>query len=142
MTCYWDTSALLALLFSEEASVRARKLAARQRGLPGYTSFFTFIEMESAYARRLAEGSLSGEDLSRLRLKSRELESALAVIWPDAQILDQARRMVPELGLRPADALQLASARMAADAKPGTALATFDERLSRAAKALGLAVAF
>ncbi len=110
MACYWDTSALLALLFREPASQEVRALINRGGGLPGYTSFFTWIEMESAYARRLAEGSLTTEGLSGLRLESQRIESALALVWPDHETLTESRRLVLEMGLRPADALQLACA--------------------------------
>lgn len=138
---YWDTSALLAMLFQEPRSAQARHLAFQEGGLPGYTSFFSFIEMESAFARRIAEGSLGRDALSRLRLEARELEAALAVIWPDDEILADARRNVAELGLRPADALQLASARAAVNAQARTRFASFDERLNEAARAVGLGLA-
>lgn len=140
--CYWDTSALLALLFQEPGSAKVRDLSLHEGGLPGYTSFLTFVEMESAYARRLAEGSLGRDALSRLRLEARELEAALAVIWPDDEILAEARRNVAELGLRPADAIQLASARAAAKAIAPTRFASLDGRLNEAARAVGLALAW
>lgn len=139
--CYWDTSALLAMLFQEPGSSRVRDRAFQERGLPGYTSFLTFVEMESAYARRIAEGSLGRHALARLRLEAGELESALAVIWPDDEILADARRHVAELGLRPADAIQLASARAAVKAESRTLFISLDERLTEAAQAVGLAVA-
>ncbi len=140
--CYWDTSALLAMLFQEPGSAKVRDLAFRAGGLPGYTSFLTFIELESAYARRLAEGSLARDALSRLRLEARELDAALAVIWMDDEILADARANVAELGLRPADAIQLASARAAAKAEARTKFASLDGRLNEAARAVGLALAW
>ncbi|MBI3298889.1 MAG: type II toxin-antitoxin system VapC family toxin [Elusimicrobia bacterium] len=138
---YWDTSALLAMLFQEARSSQVRHLAFQEGGLPGYTSFFTFIEMESAIARRLAEGSLARGALSKLRVEVRELEGALALLWPDHEILADARRHVAELGLRPADALQLASARAAADVEARVRFASLDERLNEAARAVGLGLA-
>lgn len=137
---YWDTSALLAFLFEEPSSAQVRRLALQEGGLPGFTSFFTFVEMESAFARRLAEGSLGRDALSRLRLEARQLEAALAVIWPDDEILAEARRNVAELGLRPGDSLQLASASAAAKADVRTRLASLDGRLNEAALAAGLAL--
>ncbi|OGR94937.1 MAG: hypothetical protein A2V88_02440 [Elusimicrobia bacterium RBG_16_66_12] len=139
--CYWDTSALLAMLFQEPGFARVRNRAFHEGGLPGYTSFFTFVEMESAYARRIAEGSLGRDALSRLRLEAGELESALAVIWPDDEILADARRNVAALGLRPADAIQLASARAAVEAQARTLFLSLDERLNEAAQAIGLVLA-
>ena len=107
-----------------------------------HTCFFTLVELESAYARRLAEGVLTESSLSQLRLKARELESALGLIWPDAEVLEDARRLVPELGLRPADALQLACARLVARGRPGLRFASLDERLNEAARAVGLSMAW
>ncbi len=138
MACYWDTSALLALLFKEPASNAVRALIQEGEGLPGYTSFFTWIEMESAYARRLAEGSITSEGLSALRLESQRLECALALVWPDAETLADARRLVLEMGLRPADALQLACALVVARQEPGTPFASLDRKLVLAARAAGL----
>ncbi len=139
--CYWDTSALLALLFKEASTPAARRLAAGG-GLPGYTSFFTLIEMESAYARRLEEGSLSASRLSELRLEAQRLERALGLIWPDREIAAESRRMILELGLRPGDALQLASAAAAAQGDSSPAFASLDEKLNRAAQAAGLSLAW
>ncbi|MEK7382950.1 MAG: type II toxin-antitoxin system VapC family toxin [Elusimicrobiota bacterium] len=139
--CYWDTSALLAILFQEPGFSQVRNRAFHEGGLPGYTSFFTFVEMESAYARRIAEGSLGRDALLRLRLAASELESALAVIWPDDEILADARGNVAELGLRPADAVQLASARAALKAEARTLFISLDERLNEAAQAIGLVLA-
>ena len=140
-SCYWDTSALLAVLLDEAAAPRAKQLA-NEGGLPGYTSFFTFIEMESAFSRRISEGILVREALSGLRLKAREIETALIVVWPDQSLLDDARRIVSETGLRPGDALQLASARVALKSEEAMRFASLDHRLNEAAQAVGLSLAW
>ncbi len=137
MACYWDTSALLALLFRESGTKEARAAVARG-GLPGYTSFFTLIEMEAAYSRRMAEGSLSKEDLPSLRLQAQRLEGSLALIWPDEALAAEAKRLVLELGLRPGDALQAASALLVARNGTKIVFASLDARLDKAAQALGL----
>jgi predicted nucleic acid-binding protein len=139
--CYWDTSALLALLFQEPASALARR-AVDENGLPGFTSFFTFIELESGFARRIAEGALPREELARMRLEARSLENALSIVWPDPDIVGEARRQVAALALRPADAEQHACAQAAAKAEPKLRLASFDRRLNEAAQAVGLALAW
>lgn len=138
--CYWDTSALLAVLLDEAGSPKAKQLAA-EGGLPGYTSFFTFIEMESAYSRRTSEGILAQEALAGLRLKAREIETAMIVIWPDEDLVSEARRIVSEMGLRPGDALQLASARIALKVDETMRFASLDRRLNEAARASGLELA-
>ncbi len=139
--CYWDTSALLAVFLDEAGSPKAKQLA-REGGLPGYTSFFTFIEMESAYARRISEGVLARETLAGLRLKAHEIETALITVWPDQEISADARRIVSETGLRPGDALQLASARASLKSEETMRFASLDQRLNQAARAVGLALAW
>lgn len=138
---YWDTSALLALIFEEPRGEEVRRLAQKKDALPGYTSFFTFIEMESAYARRMSEGALKSSQLPELRLKAQKLESSLALIWPDEDTLKDARHLVLEQGLRPGDALQLASARLLLAAGEGASFVCLDEKLNQAAQAVGLAPA-
>lgn len=134
---YWDTSALLALIFEEPRSADVRRLALKRGALPGYTSFFSFIEMESAYARRISEGSLKNSQLPELRLKAQKLESSLGLIWADEETLRDARHLVLEQGLRPGDALQLASARLLLKHDDGATFVCLDEKLNQAAQALG-----
>lgn len=141
MSCYWDSSALLALIFEEAATRRARALANRPTALPGYTSFFTQIEMESAYARRLSEGTLVVTGLPQVRLQAAQVDQELGLIWADSSLLEDARRLVLELGLRPGDALQLASARVAASQDESCAFASLDRKLNQAAQAIGLRLA-
>lgn len=140
-TYYWDTSALLTLLFQEDRTKALKERLARQGGLPGYTSFFTFVEMESGIARRMAEGSLPSSDLTGLRLQTQRLESHLALIWPDEGLLTQSRHLVMEFGLRPGDALQLASALLLTQDNAGpVTFVCLDTKLSEAALARGLVI--
>lgn len=134
---YWDTSALLALILDEPQSEALRRLALKGGALPGYTSYFSFIEMESAYSRRLSDGSLKSSRLPELRLKAQKLESSLGLIWADVESLREARYLVLEQGLRPGDALQLASARLLLGGG-GTTFVCLDEKLNQAAQAAGL----
>lgn len=138
---YWDTSALLALLFDEAPSQDVRRLALKRGALPGYTSFFSFIEMESAYSRRLSEGALKSSQLPELRLKAQKLESSLGVLWADEESLRDARHLVLEQGLRPGDALQLASARLLLQDGAGVTFVCLDKKLNQAAQAVGLVAA-
>lgn len=134
---YWDTSALLALIFEEPDSGALARLA--EDALPGYTSFFTFIEMESAYSRRIAQGVLKGGSLPGLRMKAQRLESSLGVLWADQETMHEARRLVLEQGLRPGDALQLASALLLQ--RGSTFVVSLDQKLRQAAQAVGLSSA-
>ncbi len=138
---YWDTSALLALIFDEPRGEDVRRAALKKGALPGYTSFFSFIEMESAYSRRLSEGALKSSQLPELRLKAQKLESSFGRIWADEETLRDARHLVLEQGLRPGDALQLASARLLLQNGDEVAFVCLDEKLNQAAQAVGLASA-
>lgn len=138
MPFYWDTSALLALLFEEREASRIRDWSLKKSGLPGYTTFFTLLEMESAYARRLSEGSIAPENLTSLRLQSQRLEDALGIVWPDQESLGEAKRLITEMGLRPGDALQLASAKILFQRIPSLSFVCLDEKLNQAAQASGL----
>ena len=141
MPFYWDTSALLALIFDEPIGADLRRMTLKKGALPGYTSFFSFVEMESAYSRRISEGSLKSAQLPELRLKAQKLESSLGTLWPDEETLRDARHLVLEQGLRPGDALQLASARMLLRGGDEAAFVCLDKKLSQAAQAAGLAPA-
>lgn len=138
---YWDTSALLALLFDEPLGAEMRRLALKKGALPGYTSFFSFIEMESAYSRRLSEAALKSSQLPELRLKAQKLEASLGVLWADEGTLRDARHLVLEQGLRPGDALQLASARLLLAENAAVTFVCLDKKLNQAAQAVGLAAA-
>jgi predicted nucleic acid-binding protein len=141
LTCYWDTSALLALLIQEPGTPAARALARKDWGLPGYTSFFTLIELESSLTRRLMEGSLAEQDLPRVRLQAQRLERSLGLVWADEPLVDAARRIVLEFGLRPGDGLQLASARLVTGQDSACVFASLDQKLNEAAQAAGLRLA-
>lgn len=138
---YWDTSALLSLIFDEPRGADIRRMALKKGALPGYTSFFSLVEMESAYARRMSAGELKSAQLPALRLKAQKLEASLGLIWPDAETLQDARHLVLEQGLRPGDALQLASARMLLRNEGGAGFFCLDEKLNQAAQAVGLVAA-
>lgn len=137
---YWDTSALVTLVVDEKQSENVRHLA-RKSGLPGFTSFFSLIEMESAYSRRISEGTVKSLELPELRLKAQKLESLLGMLWPDEETLRDARHLVLEQGLRPGDTLQLASARLLLRDGDKVVFVCLDEKLNQAAQAVGLAPA-
>ena len=113
----------------------------KKGALPGYTSFFSFIEMEAAYARRMSEGSLKSSQLSELRLKAQKLEASLGVLWADEETLRDARHLILEQGLKPGAALQLASARLLLRDGAAAGFVCLDDKLNQAAQAVGLAPA-
>ena len=138
-TYYWDTSALLTLIFDESGSDSLRKWVNREGALPGYSSFFTQIEIESALFRRMEEGSLGGE-MGNVRAALTELHSQVAYVWADSSILTQAKRCAIEYGLRPGDSLQLATALELATELKQILFITLDKKLTKCAQAAGLTV--
>lgn len=137
MVYYWDTSALLALLFYEKHSQQLRSLVSKNR-LPGYTTFFTFIEMESAFSRRITEGSIPADDLTDFRLQIQILEATLGLIWPDIKLLSESRQVILQYGLKPGDAIQLASSIVLTEEKKDVTFVCLDHKLNQAARACGL----
>ena len=137
---YWDTSALLALVFQESHTKSVRSFLESESALPGHTSFFSVVEMESALHRRVAENSLIGE-LTEVRLQMKRLEAGLSLIWVAQDMLASCRKSIMEYGLRPGDALQLASA-LALTADHDLVLVSLDDRLNKAARASQLSCAF
>ncbi len=138
---YWDTSALLTLVFQESQSKSVKAFLEKEKSLPAYTAFFTLVEIESAIHRRIQEGSLL-TDLTEIRILIKQLESGLSLIWPTREILADCRRAVMEYGLRPGDALQLASLRVLLAAQQIPVLVCLDDRLNRAAEAAQINRAF
>lgn len=140
MAAYWDTSAVLSLLFEEKMAPVVRDFARNAKGLPGYTSFLTFIEMESAFSRRRADGSISTDILPELRARCLELESSFSVIWPDSSMVASAKRIIGEFGLKPGDSIQLASAIVLLTRDSAAKFACLDRRLNGAAIASGFSL--
>jgi hypothetical protein len=97
-------------MFEESKSSILKKTAAQKRWLPGYTSFFTWLEIESAVCRRLVEGSITIQMLSEVRMQLSILKAMFVNIWPDENIMKESIQYVHELGLKPADSLHLSSA--------------------------------
>ena len=139
-TFYWDTSALLILIFKEPQTENLRQFVRERQPLPAYTSCFTPIEMEAALHRRVAEGTLK-VDLSEVRSAMKVLESGLTLIWMDSKTVSTSRLCIMEYGLKPGDAIQLASALELFSEKRGLEFVCLDEKLSRAAMAARLKIA-
>ena len=138
---YWDTSALLSLVFQESSSKNIRSFVEKEKSLPAYTSFFTTIEMESALHQRVAAGSLVSE-LTEIRLQMKELQEGLALIWPSSELLLVSCKKVMEFNLRPGDALQLASSIALTGQGAAVCFVCLDERLNNSAKASHIQCAF
>ena len=136
---YWDSSALVALLVDEPASVERRALLRQDSRI--VTWWGSWIECASALNRLHREGGIDrhglGQSLDRLQ--------TLAAAWLEIRPLERVRRRALRLlrvhALRGADALQLAAALTASDDEPAILdIVSSDTRLSIAAEREGFLV--
>ena len=136
---FWDSSAIVPLLVAEPLSVAV--MASYELDPEMVAWWATEAECVSALARLERDGSLPpasmAEGLGRL--------GALAHAWREVQpvtaVREAAIRLLRVHPLRTADALQLASAIVAAEGHPASlALFTLDERLARAAEREGFVI--
>jgi len=136
---FWDTSALLPLLVDEPA--RERLLALLEEDSEVLTWWGTPVEMASALARREREGLLTADEVAAALDAARSLAESWHEIVPSDAVRRTAERLLRTHPLRPADALQLAAALIAADHNPTSLeIVCMDERLKFAARREGFTV--
>jgi predicted nucleic acid-binding protein len=145
-THYIDTSALIKVYVPEIGSVRVNALFEAQ---PLAMSALVRVEVSSALARRVREGTLTAMQRDRLYERHLRNEADFLVLAVTAEILDRAadlaRTSPPGAPLRALDAIHLASALVIFEAQPpedgstGT-FVTSDRQLRRAAEHAGLDV--
>ena len=135
---FWDTSAILPILF-EEASSKA--ILALYRADADLTVWcLTDVEIAASIARRSREG-LSPEQVERIRIDWRRLAGRWSPVAAIERVRDRAIRLLQVHGLRAADSLQLASALVASDERPEhLPFVCLDDRLREAARREGFAV--
>jgi predicted nucleic acid-binding protein len=130
---YWDSSAVVASILGE-AKGRAVDLAATNAGPASwYTAIITPLEIESAVVRRLRERSLTMKEAEVARSHASEFRSRVSPVVADLNLLDTAIHLQRIHGLRPGDALQLASARVGTNNPAHVAFLCLDAKLNAAA---------
>lgn len=135
---FWDSSAVVPLLFEEKSTKFLRELAEQDRDL--HVWWATELECLSAVGRREREGAPA----DRVRTALQQL-ALLVSRWdevvPGSTIRDIARRLLRVHALRSSDALQLAAAIILADHRPAAVeFLCLDDRLRDAASREGFAV--
>ena len=141
MILYCDTSALIKLYLTETASSALKKLAGSSEAVA--TCRVTWAEAHAALARRVREVPGDAAAISEAKL-------ALASDWPKVMIVELTQGLVERaadyadtFALRGYDSVQLAAAHsLALEAVIEVTFACFDDRLSKAAKILGLRAPF
>ena len=136
---FWDSSALIPLLVSEEATPAATSEYERDPDIVAWWA--TDIECASVLARLERDGALDGAAMSAALHRLDLLAAAWQEIQPVAGVRRVAMRLLRVHPLRAADALQLGAAVVASENEPSTMpLVTLDDRLAQAAEREGFPV--
>jgi uncharacterized protein len=136
---FWDTSAIVPLLVSQQQSEAVREAFATDPEIIAWWA--TGLECTSALARLEREGRLTAQGWSEASERLSALGASWQEILPSARLRQLAGRLLRTHPLRTADALQLAAALTASDDDPGAiTLVTFDDRLADAARREGMPV--
>lgn len=136
---FWDTSALLPLVFDEPSSPELRRLAAADEAPVVW--MLSSVELLSALAR--VERTSRGLDdlLSGVRRDAIELVRRCRPVTHVDAVRQRAERLVSVHALTAADALQLAAALVVSREQPETLeFVTLDKVLARAARLEGFRV--
>lgn len=136
---YWDSSALVPLLAAEAASPRLRELHAIDPAIA--TWWGSPVECVSALARLERDEALTQEAFRDAVRRLRKLATTWTEVLPSDDVREQAIRLLRVHPLRAADAVQLASAVVASDFKPGAIeFISLDTRQREAAEKEGFAL--
>ena len=101
-------------------------------------SDLTLVECDRALIRGVATGDVAPIEAVRLRGLLNRAAAHWNLLRIDGEVVERARRPFPAEPLRALDAVHLASAVIAAADVPELALLSFDRRIRRAARQLGL----
>ena len=136
---FWDTSALLALVFDDPRRAPALRILEADDGMAVWWG--ASVEYVSAVARREREGGLTPEDAASALDRLTALSRLWHEIQPSRHIKRTAQRLLRVHPLHAADGLQLAAAVAAAEGDPSSLdFVCFDARLSAAAAREGFPI--
>jgi hypothetical protein len=137
---FWDSSALIPLLVPETTSRPLQVLFATDPVM--FAWWATEIECTSAIARRQRQRLLREDVAAEAFARLDALRAGWHEVEPGEEVREAAKRFLRVHDLRTADALQLAAAFFAAEARPPTLeLVSLDDRLVAAARREGFLVA-
>jgi predicted nucleic acid-binding protein len=143
---YLDASALVKRYVDESGSDWLRSTLVFAPPPLLFTSRMTIVEVTSAFARRVREGSLTPAEFAAVCDAFRgDCLNEYQIMPPTMSIVDLACGLLEQHSLRAYDALHLASALgaqqfLAAQDYPPLTFLSADDRLNNAATAEGLAV--
>ena len=137
---FWDSSAIIPLITSQETSEKADSLYKKETG-GIFVWWGTFTECISALSHLERMNDLTNSEVENALTAMREVSADWNVILPSDQVREKANRLLRVHPLRSGDAFQLASAIVASeDLASRISLTTFDERLATAARKEGFKV--
>jgi len=143
---YLDASALVKRYVDEVGSDWLHATIAPAQPSLLFASRMTIVEVISAFARRVREGSLSPEELATVRDAFRgDCLNEYQIMPPTMTVIDLACALLEQHPLRAYDATHLATALgaqqfLAAQGYPPLTFLSADDRLNKVATAEGLAV--
>lgn len=105
---FWDASALVPLVISEQTSAEVERLAATDEVMAVWWG--TSVECRSAIRRRTRDGSLLPDAASRALLEVDEIAGEAVETAPAELLRSIACQLLDRHALRAGDALQLAAA--------------------------------
>jgi len=135
---FWDTSALVPLLLEQSATAEVSELLAEDSEIAAWWG--TPVECSSAAARLRREDLLSVDEEDQVHQLLGVFRASWLEILPSEEVRNRAIRLLRVHGLKAADALQLAAARVWAGSTDRPEIVTYDERLALAAKLEGFRV--
>lgn len=133
---FWDSSAIVPLCIHQPASGRIRRLLAEHRRPVVWWG--TPVEVRSALARLMREGTINGTALAQALRRLDTLRRSWAEMIPNERIRAMAEQLPERYDLRASDAFQLAAALAWCSGRPrGRPFITIDRRLAAAASGIG-----
>lgn len=143
-TYFWDTSALIKRYVTETGTGWVRKLITLSAGHSHMLSQITSVELASALARRIREGSIPERTARAAHLLfQRHVRREYAVLPLTDEVVEQAVGLSYQHPLRAYDAVQLASAivlnqRLTRQGLESLVFLSGDTRLLKVSSAVGL----
>ena len=136
---FWDSSALVPLLVTEDTSDALQSLFQDDQGITVWWG--TEVECASAVARLERMGQITSAEASDVFQQIQEIAKVWNVIDPVESIRVSAKRFLRVHDLRASDSLQLAAAFLAAEGRPASLeVVCLDDRLVTASRKEGFKV--
>ena len=133
---FWDASAIVPLVISEESTKALQAVAAADPAMLAWWT--TEVECASAIARLEREEAIDSAAAIEAYDRLRQLAGSWHEVEPSDGVREAAVRFLRVHPLRAADAMQLAAAFVAAERRPSTLeVVTLDDRLAAAARREG-----